>query len=202
MQPRRDADMTQATEHAAANAVRSFEALEKADSTAILSRIREAAEATPGGMNEVLSEMKPGGAFEDLRKEFNAALSRDEHFSNSYEHAINALETYADQRSAAAPALQKANASVLARLEALDEQIVKASTELPGKDFAKSAFDEAMEKGREAVKALFEFAERHVLAARPLAQHVGEPRAVIATHAFKFAQPRGSLDRPNSSRPP
>ena len=156
MQPRRDADMTQATEHAAANAVRSFEALEKANSTAILSRIREAAEATPGGMNEVLSEMKPGGAFEDLRKEFNAALSRDEHFSNSYENAVNALETYADQRSAAAPALQKANASVLARLEALDEQIVKASTELPGKDSAKSAFDEAMENGREAVKALFE----------------------------------------------
>jgi hypothetical protein len=151
MQPRRDADQLQATERAAATAVSSFGALERADFSAILTRIREAAEAAPGGMKEVLSEMKPGGAYEDLRKEFNAALARDEHFSAAYENASSTLDAYADQREKAAPILQKGNSGFLARLEALDRQIVKASADVPGKEAGKSVLDEALEKGREAL---------------------------------------------------
>ncbi|PPQ33246.1 hypothetical protein CCR94_02265 [Rhodoblastus sphagnicola] len=154
MQPRRDADLAQTAERAATAAVGAFEALEKTDSAAILSRIREAAEASPGGIKEVLSEMRPGGAYDNLRKEFNATLARDENFSASYEKAASALDAYAEHREAAAPVLPTANAGILARLEALDEQIVKASSELPGKDSGKSALDEALDKGREAVKDL------------------------------------------------
>ena len=43
-------------------------------------KIRDAANAN-GGIERVLSEMRPGGAFEDLRKEFNVALSHDEGFA-------------------------------------------------------------------------------------------------------------------------
>ena len=37
-----------------------------------MSRIREAARNNPGGMEGVLSEMRPGGRFADLRTQFNA----------------------------------------------------------------------------------------------------------------------------------
>lgn len=154
MQPRRDGELMQTAEGAATAAVGAFADLEKADSAAILSRIREAAATSSGGIKEVLSEMRPGGAYEDLRRDFNAALARDEKFSASYEKAANALDAYAEHRNAAAPVLPKANASVLAKLEALDEQIVKASSELPGRDSGKSALDETLDKGREAVKNL------------------------------------------------
>ncbi|WP_294537752.1 hypothetical protein [uncultured Rhodoblastus sp.] len=156
MQPRRDTDQLEATERAGEAAVKSFEALEKADSSAILTRIREAAEAAPGGMKEVLSEMRPGGAYEDLRKEFNATLARDENFSAAYENAAGALDAFADQREKAAPILQNGNAGLLARLEALDQQIVKASAEVPGKEAGKSNLDEALQNGREALTQAFE----------------------------------------------
>jgi ABC-type transporter Mla subunit MlaD len=107
-------------------------------------------------MKEVLSEMRPGGAYENLRKEFNATLARDENFSAAYENAAGALDAFADQREKAAPILQNGNAGLLARLEALDQQIVKASAEVPGKEAGKSNLDEALQNGREALTQAFE----------------------------------------------
>lgn len=156
MQPRRDAEQIQATERAGANAVASLQAIEKADSAAVLTQIREAAEATPGGMEEVLSEMKPGGAYEDLGKEFNAALERDKGFSAAYEKASAALGAYGDQRDKVTPILQNRADSTLARFEALDQEIAKASAAIPAKAAGKSALDETLEDGREALKNAFE----------------------------------------------
>lgn len=107
-------------------------------------------------MKEVLSEMRPGGAYADLRKEFNAVLSRDENFSAAYENATSSLEAFAEQREKAAPILQNGNAGLLARLEALDQQIVKAGADIPGKEAGKSALDGALENGREALIQAFE----------------------------------------------
>lgn len=151
MQPRRDAEQLQAVQRAGDAAVNAFDALEKADSTAILGRIREAAQAAPGGMKAVLAEMKSGGAYEDLRKEFDAVLSRDTHFSAAHEKAASALDAYGEQRDKAAPILQNGNASIMARLEALDQQLARSSADVPGKDAGKSVLDETLEKGREAL---------------------------------------------------
>ena len=53
------------------------------------------------------------------------------------------------------PILQSRNDGVLARLEALDQEIVKVSAAVPGKDAGNSALEEALEKGRAALdKAL------------------------------------------------
>ena len=57
-------------------------------------KIRDAASAN-GGIEHVLSEMRPGGAFEDLRKEFNVALSHDEGFAAAYEKATGTPSSYA-----------------------------------------------------------------------------------------------------------
>jgi hypothetical protein len=156
MQPRRDAEQVRATERAGADAVSSFQALERADSAAILSRIREAADVTPGGMEQVLSEMRPGGAYEDLRKEFNGALARDKGFSAAYEKAVAAFGAYAEQREKLAPILSTRNDNGLARLEALDQEIVKAGAAVPGREPGDSTLDEALEKGRAALDKAFD----------------------------------------------
>ena len=42
-----------------------------------MNRIREAARSEPGGMAAVLSEMRVGGRFADLRQQFNNALETE-----------------------------------------------------------------------------------------------------------------------------
>ena len=80
MQARRDAEEIKGASQAGTAVLASLEALERQETTGILLKIRDAANAN-GGIEHVLSEMRPGGAFEDLRKEFNVALSHDEGFA-------------------------------------------------------------------------------------------------------------------------
>ena len=100
MQGRRDAEQINAAAQAGATALASLEAVQRVESTAILSKIHEAAK-TNGGIENVLAEMRPGGAFEDLRKEFNLALSNEEGFARAYDNAAGALSGYAEARATA-----------------------------------------------------------------------------------------------------
>ncbi len=98
MQARRDAEEIKGVTQSGAAVLGALEALERHETTGILLKIRDAANAN-GGMERVLSEMRPGGAFEDLRKEFNVALSHDEGFAAAYEKATGALSSYAETRA-------------------------------------------------------------------------------------------------------
>jgi hypothetical protein len=154
MQARRDAEEIKGVTQSGAAVLASLEALERQETTGILLKIRDAANAN-GGMERVLSEMRPGGAFEDLRKEFNVALSHDEGFAAAYEKATGALSSYAETRAGmiSAPS-PRANIN-LARLETLDQEIGAAAKTLPGLKDGKNALDEALEGGKEAVEKAF-----------------------------------------------
>ena len=132
----------------------SLEALERQETTGILLKIRDAANAN-GGIEQVLSEMRPGGAFEDLRKEFNVALSHDEGFAAAYEKATGALSSYAETRAGMISAPRSRADINLARLETLDQEIGAAAKTLPGLKDGKNALDEALEGGKEAVEKAF-----------------------------------------------
>jgi hypothetical protein len=152
MQPRREAEHMRGAARSGAAVLASLEALERQETAGVLERIRDAARAN-GGIERVLSEMRPGGDFEDLRKEFNTALSHDEGFAAAYHKAATALGAYAETR-AAMTASPRADAN-LARLETLDREIGAAVKHVPGVEDGKSALDEALEGGREAVEKTF-----------------------------------------------
>jgi hypothetical protein len=154
MQPRRDAEQIKGATQSGAAVLASLEALEKRETTGILTRIRDAAKAN-GGIEHVLSEMRPGGAFEDLRKEFNAVLSRDEGFAAAYDKAAGGLSRYAETRAAMISAPRLSPDLNLARLETLDQEIGAAAKSLPGRKDGKNALDEALEGGRQAVEKAF-----------------------------------------------
>ena len=151
MQGRRDAEQINAVAQAGATALASLEAVQRVESTAILSKIHEAAK-TNGGIENVLAEMRPGGAFEDLRKEFNLALSNEEGFARAYDNAAGALSGYAEARATAIASPHRPADSTLARLETLDLEIAEAAKNLPGLKDGKSALDEAFEGGKEALQ--------------------------------------------------
>ena len=154
MQARRDAEQIKGVTQAGAAVLASLEALERQETTGILMKIRDAANAN-GGIERVLSEMRPGGAFEDLRKEFNVALSHDEGFAAAYEKATGALSSYAETRAGMISAPRPRADINLARLETLDQEIGAAAKTLPGLKDGKNALDEALEGGKEAVEKAF-----------------------------------------------
>ena len=154
MQARRDAEEIKGVSQAGTAVLASLEALERQETTGILMKIRDAANAN-GGMERVLSEMRPGGAFEDLRKEFNVALSHDEGFAAAYEKATSALSNYAETRAGMISAPRPRADINLARLETLDQEIGAAAKTLPGLKDGKNALDEALEGGKEAVEKAF-----------------------------------------------
>jgi hypothetical protein len=151
MQARRDAEEIKGVTQSGAAVLGSLEALERQETTGILMKIRDAANAN-GGIERVLSEMRPGGAFEDLRKEFNVALSHDEGFATTYEKATGALSSYAETRAGMISAPRPRADINLARLETLDQEIGAAAKTLPGLKDGKNALDEALEGGKEAVE--------------------------------------------------
>ncbi len=154
MQARRDAEEIKGVSQAGTAVLASLEALERQETTGILLKIRDAANAN-GGIEQVLSEMRPGGAFADLRKEFNVALSHDEGFAAAYEKATGVLSSYAETRAGMISAPRPRADINLARLETLDQEIGAAAKTLPGLKDGKNALDEALEGGKEAVEKAF-----------------------------------------------
>jgi hypothetical protein len=154
MQPRREAERVQGATQAATGALASLQALEQQETTGILTKIRDAAKAN-GGMETVLSEMRPGGQFEDLRKAFNTVLSHDEGFAAAYDKATGAIADYAEIRAALPPPSTMRSDPNLARLQTLDHEIAEAAKTLPGIKDGQSAFEDLAQSGREAVQELF-----------------------------------------------
>jgi hypothetical protein len=154
MQPRPDAERVQGATQAATGALASLQALEQQETTGILTKIRDAAKAN-GGMETVLSEMRPGGQFEDLRKAFNTILAHDEGFAAAYEKATGAIADYAEIRAALPAPSTTRNDPNLARLQTLDNEIAEAVKTLPGIKDGQSAFEDLAQSGREAVQKLF-----------------------------------------------
>ena len=154
MQPRRDAEQVRGLTQAATGVIASLQALEQQETTGILARIRDAAK-TNGGIENVLSEMRPGGQFEDLRKEFNTVLSHDQGFAAAYDKATGAIADYAETRAALAPPSQLRGDPNLARLQTLDHEIAEAAKTLPGIKDGQSALEDLVDSGKEAVQKLF-----------------------------------------------
>jgi hypothetical protein len=154
MQPRRDAEQVREVTQAAAGVLASLQAVEQQETTGILARIRDAAK-TNGGIENVLSEMRPGGQFEDLRKEFNTVLSHDQGFAAAYDKATGAIADYAETRAALALPSRPRGDPNLARLQTLDHEIAEAAKTLPGIRDGQSAFEDLVESGKEAVQKLF-----------------------------------------------
>ena len=132
----------------AVNALNSFS---KGEGASILSRIREAAKHEPGGMATVLSEMREGGRFADLRAQFNNALETERGFAAAYNQAAAALSRYGQDRTAVRDIIARRHDAELltARFERLDAKIGEAASETPGRREGESMLQEMAEKAAE-----------------------------------------------------
>ena len=124
------------------------------EGAAVMNKIREAAKTEPGGMPQILSEMRDGGRFADLRKQFGNALSDDAGFAAAYDKAAGALAAYGKTRTEIEPILaRRPDATAFTqRLTEMDAEIGKAAAATPSKSEGRSLMEELTKQASELLQ--------------------------------------------------
>ncbi|WP_283472131.1 hypothetical protein [Methylosinus trichosporium] len=158
MQFKRDDPLLYAADASGRAALDAMSALRDAPGVTILNRIQDAAANNKGGMNAVIEGMKPGGAFEGLRKQLDIALDENNAFSAAYDRAAGALARYGSDRDRIVSALtSQPNASNWnEHFKKLDAAVGEAASSIPKKEGDGSMLEHLGEKAREIVEKILE----------------------------------------------
>lgn len=148
MAGRREDASLRGAERAGQAALEALQGFNQGPGASMLGKIQDAAKTTPGGLVTVLSEMRAGGRFAELREQFNAALATEKGFGAAYDRAATALAHYGEQRTTIAPILagRSETSAVAAKFEQLDAEMGQAASLLPGRKDGKNALEEIGEK--------------------------------------------------------
>jgi hypothetical protein len=164
MQQGRDDIALRGAERSARAAVEAMEGFRNGEGAGIINRIREAARTDPNGMAGVLSEMKEGGKFADLRQQFNNTLADEKGVTVSYDKAASALARYGEDRRGVEQIIARRPdaANLSAKFETMDKEIGQAAGELPSRRDGKSMLEdlskqaaEILQRAVDSVKNLF-----------------------------------------------
>lgn len=164
MQQGRDDIAVRGVEKSGRAAVEALEGFRNGEAAVVLNRIREAARTDPGGMAGVLSEMREGGRFADLRQQFNNALSDEKGVTAAYDKAASALARYGQGRIGAEQIIARRPdaANLSAKFEAMDKEIGTAAGEVPSRRDGKNMLEdlskqiaELLQKAVDSVKNMF-----------------------------------------------
>jgi hypothetical protein len=125
-------------------ALEALQAFRTGEGAVMLNRIRAAARSDPGGLAGVLSEMRAGGKFADLRQQFNNALADEKGVTAAYDRAASALARYGQDRVGAEQIIARRPdaANLSARFEAMDKEIGEAAGEIPSRRDGKTMIDD------------------------------------------------------------
>jgi hypothetical protein len=161
----RDQDRVMArAENQARAAADALDGFRNTEGAAIMNRIQAAARADSGGMAAVLSEMRAGGRFSDLRQAFNTALADDKGFAQAYDKAAAALARYGEGREKVEQIIAKRPdaANLTAKFEKLDSEIGERASSTPSRNEGKNMLDdisktvaEIIQRATDTVRAMF-----------------------------------------------
>ena len=132
-------------------ALEALDAFRTGEGVIVMNRIRAAARAEPGGMAAVLSKMRAGGRFADLRQQFNNALETERGIAAAYDKAAAALARYGQDRVGIEQVIARRPdaANLSAKFEQMDAQIGEAAASTPSRRDGKSMIDDLAQKAAE-----------------------------------------------------
>jgi hypothetical protein len=132
-------------------ALDALDAFHTGEGAIVMNRIRVAARAEPGGIAAVLSEMRQGGRFADLRQQFNNALETERGVAATYDKAAAALARYGQDRVGIEQVIARRPdaANLSAKFEQMDAQIGEAAGGTPSRRDGKSMMDDLAQKAAE-----------------------------------------------------
>jgi hypothetical protein len=148
---RRDERALGRVERSGRAALEALDAFRTGEGAIVMNRIRAAARAEPGGMAAVLSEMRAGGRFADLRKQFNTALETERGVVAAYDKAAAALARYGQDRVGIEQVIARRPdaGNLSAKFEQMDAQIGEAAASTPSRREGKSMIDDLAQKAAE-----------------------------------------------------
>jgi hypothetical protein len=135
-------------------AMEALDGFRNGEGATIMNRIRDAARSEPGGMAAVLSEMREGGRFADLRQQFNAALADERGVAQAYDKAAGALARYGQDRTAVEQVISRRPdaANLTAKFEQMDAQIGEAAGSTPSRRDGKSMIEDLAKQAAELIQ--------------------------------------------------
>jgi hypothetical protein len=160
----RDQKGLQNAERAGRAALDAMDGFRTGDGATVMNRIASAARSDPEGMSGVLAGMREGGRYQDLRQQFNTALSEEKGVANAYDKAAEALAKYGEARTGVEQIIARRPdaANLTAKFQQLDAEIGEKAESTPSRregknsleDIAKQAA-EIIQKAVETVKSFF-----------------------------------------------
>jgi hypothetical protein len=141
----------QRAERSGRAALNALEAFRTGEGAIVINRIREAARSESGGMAAVLSEMRVGGRFADLRQQFNNALQTERSVTAAYDKAAAALARYGQHRTEIEQVIARRPdaANLSAKFDQMDAQIGEAAANTPSRRDGKSMLDDLAQEAAE-----------------------------------------------------
>ena len=141
--------LIQAAERSGVQAIEAAEQFIIGPGRGVLGKIEAAASTESGGMQAVLSEMRSGGRYADLRTEFDNAYQQDRNFAGAYDKMVESAARFGKDRMAvnANYASRSLDISQLdGRFQRAEEALGEAAAKTPGRTPGNSALDEMGEK--------------------------------------------------------
>ena len=158
-------DMTlRGAERSGRAALEAMQGFREGEGAVVMNRINAAARSDPNGMAGVLSDMKKGGKYADLRQQFNNALTDERGVAAAYDRAAAALASYGKDRTAVEQVIARRPdaGNLTAKFEAMDKEIASAGGELPSRRDGKTMIEdlsrqvaEMLQRAVDTVKNLF-----------------------------------------------
>ena len=147
--------LIRATETSGVSYMQAIETFATGPGAGILGKIEDAASTEPGGIQSVMRGMQPGGAYANLRTEFDDALQQDRVFAAAYNQVERTGAAWGQNRMALAAdfeAKQLGANQLDARFARAEEAIGEATEKMPGRTPGKTVMEELGEKVAEILK--------------------------------------------------
>ena len=154
MREGRDDIELRGAEKAGRAALEAMEGFRTGEGATVMNRIHSAARSDPEGMSGVLSEMREGGRYQELRQQFNNALKDESGFARAYDQAAEALAKYGEARTGVEPIIARRPdaANLTAKFQQLDAEIGEAGGNAPSRREGKTMLEDVSKQASEIIQ--------------------------------------------------
>ena len=160
----RDEAGLQSAEKAGRAAIEALDGFRTGEGATVVNRIQSAARSDPEGMAGVLSGMRDGGRYQDLRQQFNNAMHDEAGVARAYDKAAESLANYGEARTGVEEIIARRPdaANLTAKFQQMDAEIGERAESTPSRREGKSMIEdisrqaaEIIQHAMEALKSIF-----------------------------------------------
>lgn len=150
----RDEAGLQNAEKAGRAAIDALDGFWTGEGATIMNRIQSAARSDPDGMAGVLSGMREGGRYQDLRQQFNNAMHDEAGAARAYDKAAESLARYGEARTGVEEIIARRPdaANLTAKFQQMDAEIGEKAESTPSRREGKSMIEDISKQAAEIIQ--------------------------------------------------